>query len=84
MVHTTFKVAKALEGMKAESLNGTVEMRGSDHQAQQSLVVATWTKVDGKEIKFDQENTGFGWKTDALLDQYVAAQPTSCQMKRPG
>ncbi len=78
------KVAKVLEGMKADSLNGTVEMRGSDHQAQQSLVVATWTKVDGKEIKFDQENTGFGWKTDALMDQYVAAQPTSCQMKRPG
>ncbi|MGT2494486.1 ABC transporter substrate-binding protein [Cupriavidus basilensis] len=32
------KVAKALEGMKADSLNGTVEMRRFDHQAQQSLV----------------------------------------------
>ncbi|WP_420994307.1 branched-chain amino acid ABC transporter substrate-binding protein [Cupriavidus sp. 30B13] len=77
------KVAKALEGMKVDSMNGIVEMRGSDHQVQQPLVVATWTKVDGKEVKYDQENTGYGWKTDALMDQYVAAQPTSCQMKRP-
>ena len=69
--------------VKVESMNGTVEMRNTDHQAQQPLVVATWTKVNGKDIKFDQENTGYGWKTDAALDQFVAAQPTSCQMKRP-
>ena len=78
------KVAKVLGGLKVESMNGTVEMRASDHQAQQSLVVATWTKVNGKDVKYDQENTGYGWKTNAVLDQYVAAQPTSCQMKRPG
>jgi len=77
------KVAKAMEGMKVDSMNGTVEMRNSDHQAQQPLVVATWTKVNGKDVKFDQENTGYGWKTNAQLDQFVAAQPTSCQMKRP-
>lgn len=77
------KVAKALEGIKVESMNGTVEMRNTDHQAQQPLVVATWTKVNGKDIKFDQENTGYGWKSNAVLDQFVAAQPTSCQMKRP-
>jgi len=78
------KVAQALEGLKVESMNGTVEMRNTDHQAQQPLVVATWTKVDGKEVKYDAENTGYGWKTNAQLDQFVAAQPTSCQMKRPG
>lgn len=78
------KVAHALEGLKVESMNGTVEMRNTDHQAQQPLVVATWTKVDGKEVKYDAENTGYGWKTNAELDQFVAAQPTSCQMKRPG
>ncbi|MNN10999.1 Leucine-, isoleucine-, valine-, threonine-, and alanine-binding protein precursor [compost metagenome] len=78
------KVAKALEGIKVESMNGLVEMRNTDHQAQQPLVVATWTRIDGKEIKYDQENTGYGWKTNAQMDQYVSAQPTSCQMKRPG
>lgn len=78
------KVATALEGMKFQSLNGEVEMRKADHQIQQPLYIATWTKVNGKDVKYDQENTGFGWKTEQKLDTYVAAQPTSCQMKRPG
>jgi branched-chain amino acid transport system substrate-binding protein len=78
------KVAFDLEGMKVKSLNGEVEMRKTDHQLQQPLYVATWTKVNGKTVRFDQENTGYGWKTDEKIDTYVATQPTSCQMKRPG
>jgi branched-chain amino acid transport system substrate-binding protein len=78
------KVATALEGMKDSSLNGEVEMRKQDHQLQQPLYIATWTKINGKDVKYDQENTGYGWKTDVKLDTYVASQPTSCQMKRPG
>jgi branched-chain amino acid transport system substrate-binding protein len=77
------KVAFAMEGMKVKSLNGDDEMRKSDHQLQQPLYIATWVKVNGKDVKFDQENTGYGWKTDQKLDAYVATQPTSCQMKRP-
>ncbi|MGF6727063.1 branched-chain amino acid transport system substrate-binding protein [Paraburkholderia sp. GAS41] len=77
------KVAKAMEGMKVQSLNGIVEMRASDHQAQQPLVIATWVKADGKDVKYDQEKTGYGWRTDAVLDASSATQPTSCQMKRP-
>jgi len=77
------KVAFALEGMKVKSLNGETEMRAADHQAQQPLYIATWVKTNGKDVKYDQENTGYGWKTDAKVDPYVAAQPTSCQMKRP-
>jgi branched-chain amino acid transport system substrate-binding protein len=77
------KVAAALEGMKVQSLNGEVEMRKSDHQLQQPLYIAKWVKVNGKDVKFDQENTGYGWKTEALLPTYLATQPTSCQMQRP-
>ncbi|MBC7415523.1 MAG: branched-chain amino acid ABC transporter substrate-binding protein [Herminiimonas sp.] len=77
------KVALAMEGMKIKSLNGEVEMRKADHQLQQPLYIATWSKVDGKTVKFDQENTGYGWKTDQKTETYVATQPTSCQMKRP-
>ncbi|MGB6054234.1 MAG: branched-chain amino acid ABC transporter substrate-binding protein [Burkholderiaceae bacterium] len=77
------KVAFAMEGKKVQSLNGEVEMRAADHQLQQPLYIATWTKLNGKDVKFDQENTGYGWKTDQVLDTYVATQPTSCQMKRP-
>jgi len=78
------KVAFAMEGMKVKSLNGEVEMRKTDHQVQQPLVVATWVKTNGKDVKYDQENTGYGWRTYQKIDTYVAAQPSSCQMKRPG
>lgn len=77
------KVAFAMEGMKVKSLNGEVEMRKADHQLQQPIYVATWTELNGKDVKYDQENTGYGWKTDQVLDTHVASQPTSCQMKRP-
>lgn len=77
------KVAFALEGLKSKSLNGENEMRKSDHQLQQPLYIATWVKTNGKDVKFDQENTGYGWKTDQKIETYVSSQPTSCQMKRP-
>ncbi|MBS0308242.1 MAG: branched-chain amino acid ABC transporter substrate-binding protein, partial [Proteobacteria bacterium] len=77
------KVALALEGMKFKSLNGEVEMRKADHQLQQPLYIVTWTKTDGKTIRYDQEHTGYGWKTEQKIDTYVGTQPTSCQMKRP-
>jgi len=77
------KVAFALEGMKVKAINGEVEMRATDHQLQQPLYISTWTKVDGKKVKYDQENTGYGWSNDQKIESYVATQPTSCQMKRP-
>jgi branched-chain amino acid transport system substrate-binding protein len=58
-------------------------MRKRDHQLQQPLYIATWSKQDGKAVKYDQDKTGYGWKTDQKLDAFVAAQPTSCEMKRP-
>jgi branched-chain amino acid transport system substrate-binding protein len=77
------KIAFAMEGMKVKAINGEVEMRAVDHQLQQPLYISTWTKVDGKKIKYDQENTGYGWSNDVKIEPYVATQPTSCQMKRP-
>src|SRR5438270_13650753 len=77
------KVAFAMEGMKVKSQNGEAEMRKTDHQLQQPLYIATWTKVNGKDVKYDQENTGYGWKMDKKIEAYQAGQPTSCQMKRP-
>ncbi len=77
------KVAFAMEGAKFQSLNGGVMMNKADHQLQQPLYIGTWSKVDGKAVKFDQENTGYGWKMDKKIDAYYATQPTSCQMKRP-
>ncbi|MFZ6675790.1 branched-chain amino acid ABC transporter substrate-binding protein [Undibacterium sp. Rencai35W] len=77
-------VAIALENSKVKSLNGDTVMRKLDHQIQQPLYIATWVKTNGKDVKFDQENTGLGWKTNQKIDAFVATQPSSCQMKRPG
>lgn len=77
------KVAQTMSGMKIDSLNGMVEMRRSDHQLQQPLYIVGWTKTDGKQVRFDQENTGYGWKTEQKFDAAVAAQSTSCKMRHP-
>ena len=77
------KVAFAMEGQRFKSLNGEVEMRKTDHQLLQPLYITNWVKTNGKDVKFDQENTGHGWKTEQKIDAYVASQPTSCNMKRP-
>jgi len=77
------KAAFAMEGLKVKSLNGDIEMRGADHQLQQPLYITNWVKTNGKDVKFDLENTGYGWKTTQKIDAYVSTQPTSCQMKRP-
>jgi branched-chain amino acid transport system substrate-binding protein len=87
-------VALKLEGMKFQSDTGEVEMRAADHQLIQPLYISTIAKAyadpknpkfkgKDKEVKYDIEDTGYGFKTDARIEGYVTAQPTSCQMKRP-
>lgn len=77
------KVAYAMEGMEEKGPGaGDDVMRKSDHQLQMTLYIATWTKAGGK-LKHDVENTGYTFRTDAVLDPYVSSTPTSCQMQRP-
>ncbi|MCU0938971.1 MAG: branched-chain amino acid ABC transporter substrate-binding protein [Burkholderiaceae bacterium] len=76
------RVAHTMSGMKFNGLMGELEMRGADHQLQQPLFVATWTKLGG-QVRHDIEKTGFSWKTEMAVPTYVGVQPTSCQMQRP-
>lgn len=91
-------IALKLEGMKFPGDMGEVEMRATDHQLIQPLFLSTVHKAyrdpkskdpknpkkgTDKEVKYDQDNSGYGFKTDAKFDAYITAQPTSCQMKRP-
>jgi branched-chain amino acid transport system substrate-binding protein len=82
------KVAQQLSGMKYTTEFGEVEMRASDHQMIQPLYISTFVrsaaKGGPKEVRFDVENTGYAFKTDVRIEPYVSAQPTSCQMKKPG
>jgi branched-chain amino acid transport system substrate-binding protein len=77
------RVAYALEGMRDKVLNGEVEMRATDHQLMQPLFITSLVRADGERVKHETEGTGLGWKAERKLEPYVAALPTSCQMKRP-
>jgi branched-chain amino acid transport system substrate-binding protein len=77
------KVAKALEGMKFEGDTGEVMMRAENHQLIQPLFVSTYVKVDGKDVKFDVERTGNGFKTDRRIEGKDTVMPTTCKMERP-
>ncbi len=76
------KVAKALEGLSVKSFAGDVQMRGSDHQLQQSMFITKWQKA--KKGEYSVENTGYTFVNIKQMDPYVSSTPTSCQMKRPG
>jgi len=81
------KVAYALEGMKMQGDLGELEMRKVDHQLIQPLYVFTLQKMASKggpkEAKIDMEGSGLAPVTDARVEPYVTATPTSCQMQRP-
>ena len=80
-------VAYALEGMRHEGELGEVEMRKSDHQLIQPLYVMTLVKSAArggpKDAKIDLEGSGLAPVTEARLEAFTSAQPTSCAMKRP-
>ena len=80
-------VALALEGMKHEGEMGEVEMRKSDHQLIQPLYIMTIVKSAAKggpkDAKIDMEGSGLAPITEARMEAFTSAQPTSCAMKRP-
>jgi branched-chain amino acid transport system substrate-binding protein len=80
-------VALALEGMRHDAELGEVEMRKSDHQLIQPLYVLTLVKSTArggpKHARIDMEGSGLAPITEARMEAYTSAQPTSCQMKRP-
>jgi branched-chain amino acid transport system substrate-binding protein len=77
------QVAFAMEGMTYASPLGEVKMRKTDHQLEAPLFMGVWAKQGTKGVKYDAENTGYGFRTEAVWDAYISSQPTSCQMKRP-
>ena len=77
------KVALALEGMTYKSPMGEVRMRKTDHQLEAPLYLGIWAKQGSKGVKYDAEKTGYGFRSEVAWDNYISAQPTSCQMKRP-
>ena len=74
------KVALALEGMQVKDFVGQDNtMRKDDHQ----LLMPYYAGVFTKDVKYDSEKTGFGWKTQYSASAADLTLPTTCKMKRP-
>ncbi len=77
------KVAAALEDMKFEVFNGGEGyMRKDDHQFFQPIYIGSLGDRGSSEV-FDEEETGWGWRTIAKLDLKDTVLPTICKMNRP-
>ena len=78
------KIGAALEGMKFEVFNGGEgEMRKDDHQFFQPMYIASLGDRDAAKEPFDEEGTGWGWRTVAKLESKDTILPTTCKMTRP-
>lgn len=75
-----FKLAKAMEGLTITDAAGAkATMRPEDHQ----LLMTYYGALFSKDVKYDSEHTGLGWKTEAVVKAADLNQPTTCKMKRP-
>jgi branched-chain amino acid transport system substrate-binding protein len=77
------KVARALEGMRYAGPTGESWMRAEDHQMIAPLYIMSFVKVGQPGVRHDAEDTGFGWKTEALIPSKETAPPVRCAMRRP-
>ena len=77
------KVALALEGLKFEDDSGEVTIRADNHQLVQPLYISTLVKANGKDVKFDVEKTGLGFRTDARVEGKDTVMATTCKFQKP-
>ncbi len=76
-------VAKALEGASFKNSFYQASMRAADHQLIQPLYVSVMQKRDGGGVRFDNEGSGYGFKTERYFEPALTALPTSCKMSKP-
>ena len=77
------KIAYALEGMKYAGPSGDSWMRAEDHQMIAPVYVLRLAKVGQPGVRHDVDNSGYGWKAEALVGAKDNISPIRCQMERP-
>lgn len=75
-------VGRALEGARLQNGFHDATIRAADHQLLQSLYVSVMQKVADGSVRFDNEGSGYGFKTEQFLPLAAATLPTTCSMKR--
>ncbi len=76
------KVARALEGMRYVNDFHDATVRADDHQVLQPLYVSMMERQGG-EVRFDNEGSGFGFRTVKRLKSAQTMRATTCKMERP-
>ena len=77
------KVAFTLEGMKYNGFTGPTWMRAEDHQIMAPLYILSLAKAGQPPVEYDEEVSGYGWKTEAFFEAKDTVPPMKCQMVRP-
>jgi branched-chain amino acid transport system substrate-binding protein len=77
------KVVPVLENLTFEDDSGDVYIRADNHQLVQPLYVSTLVKANGKDVKFDVEKTGLGFRTDARVEGKDTVMATTCKFQKP-
>jgi len=79
-------VARAMEGLRYEgkTLGGVHQglMRAADHQFIQPLYVTVMKRAGTPGARFDNEGSGYGFRTARFVDAAAAEQPQHCRMRR--
>lgn len=76
-------VGRALEGARYQSAFHDAQMRVDDHQLIQPLYVSIMRRANGGGIRFDNEGSGYGFRTERYLPSAATALQTTCRMQRP-
>lgn len=77
-------VARELERMRFSNGFHEATMRAEDHQLIQPLYVSVMQKAGNGDagVRFDNEGSGYGFRTVRRLNPDETALPTSCRMNR--
>ncbi|MBB3014574.1 branched-chain amino acid ABC transporter substrate-binding protein [Cupriavidus alkaliphilus] len=76
------KVARALEHMRYVNDFHEATVRADDHQVLQPLYVSVMERQGGA-VRFDNEGSGYGFRTVRKLKAAQTTLPTTCRMERP-
>jgi len=75
-------VAYALENMRFTNGFHEATVRADDHQVLQPLYVSAMAR-QGADVRFDNEGSGYGFRTVKRLKAAQTTLPTTCRMERP-
>jgi branched-chain amino acid transport system substrate-binding protein len=81
--HDPIRVGYALEGMEYPGPSGRSWMRAEDHQIMSPIYVTSFVKAGQSGVKYETEDTGYGFKTEVKVDADKNVPRMVCEMERP-